>query len=254
MQQKTNLFILWFRIARVILHVLLGISICAIGLPFCSANTRKRLTKWWCRALLNCFNLQVKVLGLPPTEATEKTMFLANHISWADIHAINSVIPVRFIAKVEIKSWPIFGYLVSKSGTLFINRNIRRDAARIIDITTDSLNEKDNVCLFPEGTTTEGDEILPFKASIVQAAVNAKAQVWPLCIYYPDANGQPNKQMAYAGETTMPESMGAILKIKQPIVHLHFLEPMACEGKTRQAISKAAFAAINQAFQAQINR
>lgn len=175
-------------------------------------------------------------------------MFVANHISWTDIHAINSVIPVRFIAKLEIKSWPVFGYLVSKSGTLFINRNIRRDAARIIDITTESLNENDNVCLFPEGTTTEGDEILPFKGSIVQAAINAKASVWPILIYYPNATGKPNTAMAFAGETTMIESMGAILHMQHPTMQLHFLAPIDCAEKTRQAVTKEAFDVIKTAL------
>ena len=83
-------------------------------------------------------------------------MFVANHISWSDIHALNSVIPVRFIAKSDIKSWPIFGYLVRKSNTIFVERGKRQEAGRIVDLTKESLSAGDNVCFFPEGTTTDG--------------------------------------------------------------------------------------------------
>lgn len=171
-------------------------------------------------------------------------MFVGNHISWTDIHAINSTIPVRFIAKIEIQSWPVFGYLVSKSGTLFINRSIRKDAARIVDMTTESLLAGDNVCLFPEGTTTDGTHTLPFKSSIVQAAVNANASIWPVAIHYPLPDKRPNTLMAFAGETNMMESMAHILNMKNPVVELHFLAPVACAGQTRQSATQAAFDAI----------
>lgn len=217
-------------------------------LPLVNAHQRGHIIRWWCRRLLGCFNIEVKVFGTPPDDAIRQTMFVANHISWADIHALNSIIPVRFIAKLEIKSWPVFGYLVTKSGTLFINRTIRRDAARIVDITTDSLKQLENVCFFPEGTTTDGTQVLGFKSSIIQAAVDAQARLLPVTIYYPQANGQPNLTMAYAGETTMIESMDQILRLKHPVVELHFLTPIPCAGQTRQAVTQLAHAAILTTF------
>ncbi len=154
-------------------------------------------------------------------------MFVANHISWSDIHALNGLIPLRFIAKSEIKNWPIFGYLVSKANTLFIDRNKRQDAKRTIDIAQKSLQAGDNLCFFPEGTTTDGTEIRPFKSSLIQAGILAAATVWPVAIRYPNADGSINTQVAYAGETTLAESMQQILLQKQPIVELHFLTPIS---------------------------
>lgn len=230
------------------MHTLVGLLIAAGVLPLVNAHQRGRIIRWWCRLLLGCFNIRVKVFGTPPDDSTKQTMFVANHISWADIHALNSIIPVRFIAKLEIKSWPIFGYLVTKSGTLFINRTIRKDAARIVEMTTDSLIESENVCFFPEGTTTDGTHILPFKTSIIQAAVDAKASIWPLTIYYPTTDGKANLTMAYAGETTMIESMDQILRVRYPVVELHFLDPIACSSQTRQAVSHQAHEAILAKF------
>jgi 1-acyl-sn-glycerol-3-phosphate acyltransferase len=241
---KSNLLTRVYRVSRIVIHVLLGISIAALALPFASKKTRLALTRWWCNSLLNCFNLNVITFGKLPDANTSRTMFIGNHVSWADIHALNSIIPLRFIAKVEIQSWPVFGYLVSKSGTLFINRTIRKDAARIVDITSESLLEGDNVCLFPEGTTTDGTYTLPFKSSIVQAAINASASIWPVAIYYPLPDGKPNTQMAFAGETSMIESMTQILNIKNPVVELHFLMPISHEGHSRQSATQTTFEAI----------
>lgn len=230
------------------MHTLLGLMIAAAVLPLVNHNQRGRLIRWWCRRLLSCFNIQVQVFGTHPDDSTQRTMLVANHISWADIHALNSIIPVRFIAKLEIRSWPIFGYLVTKSGTLFINRTIRKDAARIVEITTDSLKQSENVCFFPEGTTTEGTQVLPFKSSIIQAAIDANAQLLPVAIYYPQPNGQPNLTIAYAGETSMIESMDRILRLKQPVVELHFLNPIPCTGRTRQEVTQLAYQAIVMQF------
>ena len=246
--QQTPSFIRYFRIARIILHTLVGLVIAAGVLPFINTQQRGRIIRWWCRILLNCFNIQVATFGSLPDPTTNKTMFVANHISWSDIHALNSIIPVRFIAKLEIKSWPVFGYLVTKSGTLFINRTIRRDAARIVEMTKDSLAQQENVCFFPEGTTTDGTHVLPFKSSIVQAAVDAEASIWPVAIYYPTTGGEPNLKMAFAGETTMIESMDQILRIKYPVVELHFLTPIACKGQTRQSVTHLAREAIVAKF------
>lgn len=244
MQQTTSLTRI-YRITRIVIHTLVGIGITALVLPFTKKSWRLALTRWWCKSLLNCFNIKVTTHGELPDANTSNAMFVANHISWVDIHSINSIIPLRFIAKIEVESWPVFGYLVSKSGTLFINRNIRKDAARIIEMTTSSLADGDNVCFFPEGTTTDGTHILPFKSSIVQAAINTNAILFPVAIYYPLHDKKPNIEMAYAGETTMAESMLQVLNLKKPIVELHFLAPINCEGLTRQAATKLAFEAIN---------
>ena len=175
-------------------------------------------------------------------------MFIANHVSWADIHALNSLISLRFIAKLEIKNWPIFGYLVKKSGTIFIDRTTRKDAARIVTVATDALNIGDNIGFFPEGATTDGTHLLPFKSSILQAAINANATICPVAIRYLNTDGSINKAIAYAGSMTLGESMMSVLKQKNPTVALHFLLPITTLGSNRQEASKAAFTAISNAL------
>lgn len=228
----TGKFTQYYRIARIILHTLAGFFIASIMIPLSSKPRKLRLISWWCRYLIAAFNIKVIRYGhIPPTnQALHNTIFVANHISWADIHALSSTLPIRFIAKSEIKSWPIFGYLANKANALFIDRAKRHDAALTVSIAAASLQSGDNLCLFPEGTTTDGTEMKSFKSSLMQAAIQSEATIWPIAIRYPLENGSPNIAMAYAGETTLPESMQAVLQQKYPVVELHFLTPIYIAG------------------------
>ena len=228
---QTNRLIRYFRSSRIVFHTLIGILIVAVILPLASKPTKLKLISWWCRYLLAAFNIRVISKGhIPPATSLGNNMFVSNHVSWADIHALNSIVPVKFIAKSEIKDWPIFGYL-AKVNALFIDRAKRQDAARVVDITAQSLLDGYNLCLFPEGTTTNGTEIKPFKSSLIQAAIQAKATIWPVAIRYPLPNGGVNTAMAYAGEVTLPESMQAVLKQKNPVVELTFLQPIHLDNE-----------------------
>jgi 1-acyl-sn-glycerol-3-phosphate acyltransferase len=196
--------------------------------PLSSKNFKLRLIKWWCKYLLDIFNVRVVIHGHipPPYQTASNIMFVANHISWVDIHALNSIIPTRFIAKSDIQNWPIFGYLARKSNVLFISREKRQDAARIVHATNHSLLDGDTLCLFPEGTTTDGTEIKPFKSSIIQGAIHANAVIWPIAFRYPRKDGSINIEVAYSGETTLIESIQQVLFQKQAVVELHFLAPI----------------------------
>lgn len=226
-----------WRIASIIFHVITGLTLATLALPVCGRRIRLALIQWWCKRLLHCFNMQLTTSGQLPHTDTQHVLFVANHISWMDIHAINSILPVRFVAKLEIKDWPVFGYLIRKSGTIFINRTRQRDAARVVKVVTQALKLGDNLCVFPEGTTTEGFEVLPFKSSLIQAAIDAQAIVIPVAIRYPLADGSPNPAAAYAGDTTMAESMQALLNMQTPTMHLHFCAPITASAFDRQRLA-----------------
>jgi 1-acyl-sn-glycerol-3-phosphate acyltransferase len=218
--------------------------IAAIVLPLCSNARKLGLVQWWCGGLLRAFHIQVKTFGDLPPANTNGVMFIANHVSWADIHALNSKIALRFVAKSDIKDWPIFGYLVTKANTLFIDRSKRQEAGRIVDTVAQSLIAGDNLCYFPEGTTTDGRQIVPFKSSVLQAAINANASIWPVAIRYVNQDGSINTEMAYAGETTMIESMKLVIAQKNALVELHFLPPMQADGRDRRVLTEAVYQAI----------
>jgi 1-acyl-sn-glycerol-3-phosphate acyltransferase len=252
--QQSHFLTRYYRISRIFIHTIVGLALAAVVLPLISKSSNLRLIQWWCGGLLRAFNIKVILHGhLPPANASS-IMFVANHISWSDIHALNSVIPVRFIAKSDIKSWPVFGYLVRKSNTIFVERGKRQEAGRIVELTKESLLAGDNVCFFPEGTTTDGTGIgrdglqgklvLPFKSSVLQAAIDADALIWPVAIRYSYPDGSINTQMAYAGDTTLIESMLDVLRQKNPTVALHFLTPIQASEKSRRDLTKTAYDVI----------
>ena len=218
-----------FRISRVAVHTLVGVFVVSLIFPLGTKHFKLGLIKWWCKHLLDIFNVSVISFGeRPPSYKTaSNNMIIANHISWIDIHAINSILPLTFIAKSDIKSWPIFGYLASKGNVLFIERGKRHHATRIVDITTRHLKTGDNLCLFPEGTTTDGTEIMPFKGSVIQSAIQAQSTIWPVAIRYPHPDGGINTAVAYAGDTTMAQSIQQLLLQKRPVIELHFLAPIS---------------------------
>jgi 1-acyl-sn-glycerol-3-phosphate acyltransferase len=244
--QQTNFIILTYRFFRLFIHIIVGLLIVASIWSLSKKATKKKLIKWWSRILLKCFGVHVILHGKRPAENLANTLFLTNHVSWLDIYALNSITPLQFIAKSDINNWPILGYLVRKSGTIFINRNSRKDTSRIVDTTTQILVGGGNVGFFPEGTTTDGTTIERFKSSIVQAAINAKSTIYPVAIRYPLPNGGINTAIAYAGETSMGEAMMNALKQKNTIVELHFLAPINLPTANRQTLTQLAFEEISR--------
>lgn len=233
-----------YRIARIAIHTVIGLTIAAVVLPLLSKASKLAIIKWWCGGLLRAFHIKVNAYGGLPATNTQGAMFVANHVSWVDIHALNSLISLRFVAKSDIKNWPIFGYLVAKANTLFIDRSKRQEAGRIVEAVSASLMAGDNCCYFPEGTTTDGTQLLPFKSSVLQAAITANTQIWPVAIQYVNADGSVNASMAYAGDTSLVGSMKMVIAQKDAVVALHFLTPIQATGGDRRELADAAFCAI----------
>lgn len=220
-----------------VVHTLYGIFIAGLILPRLSTQQRDMVISRWSKALLDLLNIKVVVKGEVPPRGRTNTMFVANHISWVDIHALNSVHTTRFVAKSEIKQWPIFGWFAIKVNTLFVDREKRHEAGKVVNSAKQALDHGDCICFFPEGTTTDGTEVKPFKGSLLQAAIEARSQVWPFAIYYPDAENKPNTEMAYWGDISLIESMKTIIKQRHAIVVLDFASPIQAADFERRALS-----------------
>jgi 1-acyl-sn-glycerol-3-phosphate acyltransferase len=101
-------------------------------------------------------------------------LLVANHLSYLDIVLLSSLTPCVFVAKNEVKDWPVFGWFARLAGTVFVDRNDRRDAARANELIRSALREGALVVLFPEGTSSNGSTVLPFKSSLLQAAIGER--------------------------------------------------------------------------------
>lgn len=129
------------------------------------------------RGALTALDIGLEV-GRPAPEHPNGVLVAANHVSWLDIFAMSAVYPSSFIAKQEIKSWPVLGKMGQNAGTVFINRNSRRDIEPINRAVYETLQRGQNVSFFPEARTSSGLGLLPFKAALFQSAIDAGQRFW----------------------------------------------------------------------------
>lgn len=242
--ERTSLATRLLRLARLQLHVLHGVATTLFILPRLNAGQREQRIRAWCATLLGILHVRVTMHGQIPPGTTTRTLFVSNHISWIDIWALKQLHPMHFVAKSEIRAWPVIGWLADRTGTLFITREKRQDTRRAMNNIEQALARDECLCFFPEGTTTDGTELKPFKSSLLQAAINAQATVWPLAIQYPDPAGGLNTAVAYCGDITMRQSLWEVLKQQEIMVELRFAAPIPALGQERRHLAHQARQAI----------
>ena len=228
------------RWTRLLLHVASGFVTLRFIWPRADAQHRHEIAVRWAQSLLAILAVRVHCEGRPPPHARKGAMIAANHISWVDIFAISSLRHTRFIAKSEIRDWPLAGWLAERSGTIFIRRARRHDTARINERVHDALAEGDCVGLFPEGTTTEGDRLLKFHSSLFEPAVANRARVYPVAVRYEHPDGSPLRAAAYVGDLSFAQSLGLVIRTRETVVRLAFASPVDPDGLTRHEVAAEA--------------
>ncbi len=194
-------------------------------------------TRLWHRAMTRAFGVPVRVYGEP---ATRTTLFVANHISWFDISALGSVLPVRFLSKDEVRTIPVIGWLANRAGTLYIPRGGRHASKRATRTMIGALQQNHHVALFPEGTTGSG-KIKRFHSRLLQSAIEADCLMQPVAIHYPSCNGEiMHPDALFIGDTSMAESVKKFLRSKALKVEIHFLPAINTTGKSRDELASYA--------------
>jgi 1-acyl-sn-glycerol-3-phosphate acyltransferase len=235
-----------YRLTRVFLHLVKGLTICALVFPFLGHARRNRHIQRWSGKLLRICGITVEVS--PGQAGLEHALIVANHVSWLDIFVINTVFPSRFVAKSEIRAWPILCWLADKAGTVFIARGTRRDRRHIFKGLVHSLEGGERVAFFPEGTTATQGQLLPFHPNLFEAAIDARVPVQPYALRYLDGEGRLHSNVDFIGEMTFAESMLLILKGSAIRAQVTCLAPLESGGAHRRELAEAAHAAIRQAL------
>lgn len=233
-----------FRWARLLTHIVVGLTTVGILFSRVSPKARARLTGWWARKLLRILNIILAVNGCRPADEIRNLIIAANHVSWVDIFVISAAHPARFIAKSEIRDWPIAGWLSDKAGTIFIRRTRRSDTAKINELMHVALAEGASIGFFPEGTTTRGDKLLKFHTSLFEPAVVNGATLAPAAICYRASDGTRNDAVAFIGELSFAESVGQIIRQKSMIAEIAFAPQIDAAGLTRRELALQAQGAI----------
>ena len=233
------------RLARAIVHVFAGLWIVAFLFPPADWAGRAGYTRRWSARLLRIFGVRLKVTGAPPDAAA---LYLLNHISWLDIFVFNSAAPARFVAKAEVQRWPLLGKLAALGGSLFVERARRHDVARIGREITESLAAGEPVALFPEGTTTDGSRLLPFRASLLQPAAQAGVPVVAVAVRYVLPGGARDAAPAFVDGVSFLDTVLNIARRRATFAELVFAPPLMAAGRDRRELARAAQRQVAEAL------
>lgn len=210
-----------WRLLHLVWLVLRGVLTILLIFPWVSVAWQRQLKQAWSRAVLNALSVRLEVQGEWPTGGF---LQVANHISWLDIFALNAASPTAFVSKADVQDWPVFGWLARHTETLFLTRESRRAAARANQALAQRLAAGERLTVFPEGTTTDGLQVLPFFAALFQPAVDVQCPVVPVAVSYwrqlHDGSFHHTTAPAYDLDVTLPQSLSAILATRQLCVRL----------------------------------
>lgn len=188
-----------------LVHVLHGMAVVALRFSSLDAPGRQARIQWWSAKLLRRLGITLTVQGAPRAGAT---LLVANHVSWLDVAAIHAAAPqARFVSKADVGRWPLVGGLVAGAGTLFIERESKRDALRVVHQVADALRAGDTVAVFPEGTTGAGRELLPFHANLLQAAIATETPIQPVALRFHQPGLPFSPSVEFVGATTLAQTV-----------------------------------------------
>ncbi|MFO1413166.1 MAG: lysophospholipid acyltransferase family protein [Burkholderiales bacterium] len=237
-----------YRWTRTCVHVLAGVATTMFVFPLVSDARRRHLVKRWSGRLLRILRVEARVEGEIARDGN--VLVVANHISWLDIFVLNAHHPVRFVAKSELAQWPIVSQMIRGAGTVFIERERRRDTHRVNHAMARVLANGDVVAIFPEGTTTDGTDMLPFKSSLLQPIVEAEGHLQPVAIRYRTREGETTFAPAYVGDTSFAQSFWSVCGERALTVELVAQPALPARARDRRELARAAEAAIRTALAA----
>jgi 1-acyl-sn-glycerol-3-phosphate acyltransferase len=224
-----------WRLLRVAVHLAHGMAIVALRWRALDAPARHARVAWWAGKLLRVLGLRQVLQG---SFHPGPVLLLANHVSWLDILAIHAVCPrARFVSKADVRAWPLLGWLVGSVGTLFIERERKRDALRVVHQVAAALADGDTIAVFPEGTTGDGRVLLPFHANLLQAAIAGGHPLQPVALRFHQPGQRFSTDVAWLGQTTLLQNLWSVLCAESLTVELSVLPAQGSRHADRRALA-----------------
>jgi len=188
-----------------------------------------------CTRTLRRVGVEVRYEGQVPRDG----LIVANHLSYADIIALSSIMPCAFVAKKEVRSWPIFGWIAATAGSLFVDRERRLETAKFNQSVDEALRSGLRVVLFAEGTSSDGSAVLPFRPSLFEPAIVSGVAITPAWIGYEASSGSVANDVCYWGEMTLVPHLFRMFAIRTIGVKVRFGSAMSGMQDRKQAAEAA---------------
>ncbi len=235
------------RLLLVGLHLLHGALQVALLFRLGGAAWRQRLKRAWSRQLLVLLGIHVEPVG-GGLAGIENGLVVGNHISFIDIYVINALLPCGFVAKSEVARWPLIGWLSRHTDTVFIERGSRRAAHRTRQQMLAALGAGNRLAIFPEGTTTAGDRLLPFHAALFQSAIDAAVPVHAISLSYHRADGLRCAAPAYIDDISLVACLMTVLRTRGLVARVTLAARFAPPLPDRRHLAHRAHQAVAAAL------
>jgi 1-acyl-sn-glycerol-3-phosphate acyltransferase len=234
------------RLSFTLWHVMRGLFIVTVLFPRLGDLQRQQHVGRWSRRVLRALGVTLHAQGRLGPGAK---MLVANHVSWLDVMVLHALCPqARFVAKSEVRHWPLIGRLVVGAQTLFVERTRPHQARQSVAAITAALRAGATVVVFPEGTTTDGHSVLPFRSSLLQAALVGETVVRPVALRYADAHERPSRDVPYIDNDTLLGSLWRTARAEQVVAEVCVLPALAAPEADRRALAMALRDAVQAAL------
>lgn len=197
--------------------------------PYLRKKSYSLLVNWICRLCCQFFGLRVRILNEPPKNSPG--LIIGNHMGFIDILASGSVRPMLYVTSKEMHETPVLGLLTEMGGCIYVERRSRLGIQNELKHIIQALKEGLNVCLYPEATSTNGEQVLPFKRTLMTAAAHAQVPIYPYVINFTSIDGQPftfknRDSVCWYGDISFVTSMVAAFSLRFVEVEIEFLNPV----------------------------
>ena len=222
------------KILLLILHLLYGVGLIVVQVRLLGRKPQDpafvlQVQRWYQRS---CKLVGITLVIEQGAAINGPALLVSNHVSWVDIPVIASVCTPRFLSKSEVRNWPLIGWAAEQLNTLFIRRGNHSAAEAASAAIVEGLQQQDQILIFPEGTTTDGQGIGFFYPRLFGAAIACEAPVQPIVIHYTDDNsdGHTSELAAFIGKQTLVQNLWGLLGSRNLTAHVYFMQPVATSG------------------------
>lgn len=214
--------------------------------PLARVRWRNRMTQCWARACLGVLGVRVRVEGTPPTGC----LLVSNHLGYLDIPVLASQVPTIFVSKAEVANWPLMGSVARSGGTIFVRREQKRQLVETATRIAEELQLGSSVVLFPEGTSSGGEQVLPFRASLLDPAARGGLPVAYAALRYLSPKGFPPASEAICWWRDMPFGSHVLGLLRLPTIRAEIrfgADPLV--GRDRKDLAQRLWEAIRAQFE-----
>lgn len=212
-------------------------------------------TSRYCRTGLGIMDVEVETVGFDP-EVFKRSNYLlvGNHMSYLDVIVLASKLPCVFVTSVDMGEQPVLGDLAKMGGCIFVERRNRSQVERDLSAMSNALRDGFNVAIYPEGTSTDGQRVLPFKKTLLMSAVEAGRNIQPFCLRYLEIDGKPFSSanadvVCWYGKADFAGHLVRLMGAKSVRAELKFLEPIhVSKESTRDELAAKCYSVIEAAY------